>query len=108
MSETPTLKLLYEDEDSLAYVHILLDGKLVIHSDIKVPKTPSILKKARDVSMLIDETFKDKGVKKLYTWGIGDTMDTYNVFLGYFPTGEEVIIEGWQGEPIFEFSKDLI
>lgn len=106
MQETPTLKLLYEDEDSLAYVHIVGD-KLNIHSHIKVAKDMRIIKKARQVSMLIDEMFKEKGYKYLHTWATSPEEEQYNEYLGYIPTGYVITIEGYTGPEIFEYYKEL-
>lgn len=106
MQETPTLRLLYEDEDGLVYVHIL-EGKLNIHSHIKGEKSLSMLKKARQVSMLIDEMMKEKGVKYLHTWATTDEEDEYNTFLGYTPTGYQITVEGYEGPEIVEYYKEL-
>lgn len=106
MQETPTLRLLYEDEDGLVYLHIV-DDKYVIHSHIKVNKDLRVLKKARQVSMLIDEMFKEKGVKSLYTWATSTEEEGYNAFLGYVPTGYEITIEGYTGPDITEYYKEL-
>ena len=110
MQETPSLKLLYEDDDSLAYVHIVKEGdeeKYVIHSYSKTGFSKEQLAKARDVSALIDENFKDKGVKKLYTWATSDEEQNYAEYLGYKMTGLEVQISGWNGPAIYELSKEL-
>ncbi len=106
MQETPTLKLLYEDEEGLAYVHIVQD-KLVIHSHIKVEKTLEIIKKARQISMLIDDMFKEKGVKELYTWATSEEEERYNEYLGYALTGNAITIEGYDGPEILEYRKEL-
>jgi hypothetical protein len=97
---------LYEDEEGLAYVHIVGD-KLNIHSHFKVPKTLDTIKKARQISMLIDDMFKERGVKYLHTWATSPEEEQYNEFLGYVPTGYEITIEGYEGPEIFEYYKEL-
>lgn len=107
MQETPSLKKLYEDDEGLAYVHILPDGKLVIHSYFKVDKSLKSIAKAREISFVIDQAFKDHGVKYLHTWATTDEEEKYNEFLGYVPTGYEITIEGYSGPPITEYYKEL-
>ena len=106
IQETPALKLLYEDEEGLAYVHSV-DNKLVLHSHYKVPKTMDTIKKARQISMLIDEMFKERGVKYHHTWATSEEEEKYNEFLGYVPTGYAVTIEGYKGPEIIEYYKEL-
>lgn len=65
------------------------------------------IKKARQISMLIDEMFKEKGVKFLHTWATTDEEANYNQFLGYIPTGYAITIEGYEGPEILEYYKEL-
>lgn len=104
---TPTRSPLFEDEDGYAFADFYENGQVVIHSHLKVDPTPMVLKKASAVSEMIGEAFKEKGYTELYTWGYTDAHERYNVFLQYFPTGNEVNIEGWDGPTMFEYKKVL-
>lgn len=110
MQETPSLRLLYENDEGLAYVQILdLDGetKNIVHSYFKVEKTLENIKKAREISMLIDEAFKHHGIPRLYTWSTSNEEKQYAEFMGYSLTGKQVVFEGWEGPPILEYVKEL-
>jgi len=105
--EIPNLKEIFRDEAiGVCAVHVC-DGKYVIHSELFGEPTKERLGQAQLVNTLIDETFKRKGVEKLHTWAITDEQYRYNMFLGYQPTGNEVVIEGFD-TPVYEFEKVLI
>ena len=83
------------------------DGKHILHSDLKVEPTLSVIKHAQEVSQLIDLAYAERGVDKLYTWGNSEEHDNYNRLLGFVPTGMQYDF----GEPIgayLEYAKDLI
>lgn len=107
----PNLKLLFDDEDGSAIVHIL-DDKFVIHSEFKKGVN---LDKAMEVSNMIDEAFKERGINSLYTWTSSRQEEVYSGYLGYKPTGVKVLTHE-EGGPlpddypyeVYEFKKDLI
>lgn len=104
---TPTRNPLFEDEDGFAFADFYENGQIVIHSHLKNEPTKDLLTKASLVSDMIGEAFVQKGITELYTWGYTKEHERYNVFLGYYPTGKEVYIEGWEGPPMFEYKKVL-
>lgn len=71
-------------------VHILPGEKYVLHSVYKKEFDGSLIKKAKFISDNIDEAFKQRGIKFLYTWSETTTEDRYNKFLGFEPTGDIV------------------
>jgi hypothetical protein len=101
----PNLNLLFEDDDGAAVCHEF-DGKYIIHSEFRKEITKELLKKAMEVSFMIDNAFRERGITELYTWAENDKQHRYNQFLGYFPTGNEVKIDGYDNS-IFEYKKDL-
>jgi hypothetical protein len=105
--ELPNLKEIFRDEDiGVAAVHILGD-KLVLHSELFGRRDRQKLEQAQLISVMIDEAFKDKGVDKLYTWAETEEQYRYNIFLGYKPTGEEVVMPEDYPRKVFEFVKEL-
>lgn len=105
--------LFQEDSIGSAFAHEYFDQnegkvKFVIHSSLDNP-TLEGLKIARDISCHIDDSFKEKGVTELYTWGYTPDHDKYNKFLGYFPTGKVIqFAEGCDpGYVIQEYKKVL-
>lgn len=118
MQETPSLKLLFEDDFGLSYVHIFDDDKegetkYVIHSHVKEGFTRSALPKILEYSAAVDESFKEKGIKKLYTWSTNEEEEKYAKILGYTLTGRAVEMKNetgegfWDGPEILEYVKEL-
>jgi hypothetical protein len=111
MSGIPNLNLLYEDERGIVVCH-QWDGKYIIHSDLYDPTfNLETLKYVKGVSDAIDNAFKAKGVKTLYTWAETEDQKRYNAFLGYKPTGETVnktFVDKDYPNEVLEYKKDLI
>lgn len=104
--ETPNLKEIYRDPSlGVVAVHILGE-KHVIHSEIFGDITREKIQKAQLVNTMIDEAFQRKGVDRLYTWAQTDVQYRWNLFLGYKPTGLEVVGDGID-RPTYEFEKVL-
>lgn len=119
MQETPNLKLLFEDDFGLSYVHIVDDAetkerKYVIHSHVKEGFSKESMPKVLEYSAMVDESFREKGVKRLYTWATSPEEEKYANILGYGLTGKIVTMkndngeEVWNGPEVLELSKDLI
>lgn len=119
MQETQNLKLLFEDDFGLSYVHIIDDvdekeRKYVIHSHVKEGFSKEIMPKVLEYSAMVDESFREKGVKKLYTWATNPEEEKYANILGYSLTGKIVTMKtdeggnAWSGPEVLELSKDLI
>lgn len=100
----PNLNLVYEDEIGTVIDH-LHEDKHVIHSELKVEPTASVLKHCKQVSDEIDAAYAARGFNFLYTWGSSEEHDRYNKFLGYRPTGNEFNVEGYG--MVKEYRKDL-
>lgn len=103
----PNLKELFRDEAiGCAAVHLLGD-KLILHSEIFGQRDRRKLEQVQEISAMIDNSFKEKGVEKLYTWAETDEQYRFNLFLGYKPTGEEVVMPEDYPRKVFEFEKVL-
>ena len=118
MQETPNLRLLFEDDFGLSYVHIIDDvntgeHKHIIHSHVKEGFTRKALPQILEYSAAVDESFKEKGIKTLYTWASNEEEEKYAKILGYTLTGKTVEMKDetgkdlWRGPEILEYAKEL-
>lgn len=103
----PSLKELFRDEDIGCAAYQLVGEKCVIHSQIFGRVDKSKLEKVQTINIMIDETFKRAGLSELYTWAETDEQYRFNQFLGYKPTGMEVVTTDYKGPTIYEFMKTL-
>lgn len=101
-----SLKELFRDENIGVAACDCVGGKFVLHSELFGEATKEKLEVARQISELIDEGFRSRGVAKIYTWAETDEQYRYNLFMGYAPTGEEVTINGVPSG-FYEFEKEL-
>lgn len=108
-AESLNLKELYRDEDlGLAVLH-MVGEKFVIHSELK-PKalqTKEGLQRVQEISTMIDEAFKKRGVDKIYTFAETDEQYRFNHFLGWEPTGKEMELSTGDTRHFYEFQKVL-
>lgn len=105
--EIPNLKELFRDENlGVCGVHVL-DGKLIIHSQLFGEPTKDRLARAREASIAVDEAFRARGVKEIYTWAETDEQYRYNLFLGFKPTEKEVVFDPPRENAVYEFVKEL-
>lgn len=113
IQETPNLKKICEDEDFVSFVNLITDhetdeDKAVIHVHYKTDIDQRIINKSLEVMALIDESMKERGLDKLYTWAETDEQERFNRYLGFSPTGREVYIQGYYiDHPIYEYVKEL-
>ena len=56
---------------------------------------------------MIDEGFRSRGIDKLYTWAETDEQYRYNLFMGFKPTGEEIVFSYDYPNTVYEFVKEL-
>lgn len=105
-AEIPNLKEIFRDETIGVVACHCIGGKFVIHSQAFTPLDKRGLEVAQELNVQIDEAFRQKGVTKLHTWAETDEQYRYNLFLGYKPTGCEVVIDGYP-QTVYEFEKDL-
>jgi len=104
--EIPNLKELFYDEAiGTAAVHSLGE-KYVIHSEIFGERSKEKLTTVQQISAMIDEGFRNRGINKLHTWAETEEQYRFNLFLGYKPTGNEVTIPDYPN-PVYEFEKEL-
>ncbi|MAZ33832.1 MAG: hypothetical protein Tp178MES00d2C33159091_32 [Prokaryotic dsDNA virus sp.] len=110
MSGIPNLNLLYEGPEGIVVCHVW-EGRYVIHSELYNPEpTLDDLKAAQKISHTIDEAFKEKGIKELYTWGENDTHARYNKFLGFKETGRvmnSTFVDSAYPIEVLEYRKEL-
>lgn len=105
--ELPNLKEVFRDETIGICVAHLLGEKVVLHSEIYGDRDRRKLEQIQLINSMIDETMKSKGVDTLYTWAETDEQYRYNLFLGYKPTGNEVVMPEGYPNPVYEFEKVL-
>lgn len=68
------------------------------------------LKEVKRRSDAIDNAFRQKGVKEIYTWAETEDHKKYNKFLGYKPTGKTVndtFVDKEYPYEVTEYKKEL-
>jgi hypothetical protein len=85
----------------------MVDDKLVIHSEIFGERNKEKLGRVVEASLAVDEAFRQRGVAELYTWAYTDEQYRFNQFLGFTPTGREVLFDKPTTTPVYEFIKEL-
>lgn len=105
-AELPNLKEVFYDEDiGVCAVHILGD-KFILHSEIFGRRDREKLAQIQEVNAAIDNGFRSRGITEIYTWAETDEQYRYNIFLGFTPTGNEVVLPGYD-KTVYEFKKEL-
>lgn len=85
----------------------MVDQKLVLHSELFGVIDRDKLQRALEVATLLDERLAARGVTELFTWAETDEQYRFNLFMGFKPTGAEVVFEQPLPNPVYEFKKDL-
>ncbi len=110
MSGIPNLNLLFEDDFAIAVCHEW-DDKYIIHSEMySGDYTLDNLKEVKRRSDAIDNAFRSKGIKEIYTWAENDDQKKYNRFLGYKPTGRimnDTFVDKNYPNEVLEYRKEL-
>ena len=95
--------------DDLCDIYLLDLGKDNI--SIHVFVLPTVDRKTivhyRTVLSELLVALKDKGLSVLKAWAQTDEQYRYAMFFGFKPTGNEVTILGYAGDPIYELEMEL-
>lgn len=111
LSGIPNLNLLFEDDFGIAVCHEW-QGQYIIHSEMYSGEyNLHNLKEVKRRSDAVDNAFKAKGVRTLYTWAENDQQKKYNTFLGYKPTGRimnDTFVDKDYPFDVLEYKKELL
>jgi hypothetical protein len=81
--------MVYKDETGALYLVVEPDGRLFIHTELKAPGVPSVLKHYKQVLSDLEDGLRQRGITQYYTMADSVEGFRFNELMG-FETNMEV------------------